>query len=51
MEPEIYEFGGVRLDLRLLKVTRDCEPVSLEPKTLDVLRYLGLNPTTCCSSS
>ncbi len=40
MAPEVLEFGDVRVDLRRLSVSRAGQPVSLEPKTFDVLRYL-----------
>ncbi|MGE0443704.1 MAG: winged helix-turn-helix domain-containing protein [Vicinamibacterales bacterium] len=40
MEPEGFEFGDIRVDLRLQTVTRAGEPVALEPKTFDVLRHL-----------
>jgi DNA-binding winged helix-turn-helix (wHTH) protein/Tol biopolymer transport system component len=35
-----YEFDDIRVDLRLLAVTRAGAPVDLEPKTFEVLRYL-----------
>lgn len=37
---EIYEFGDVSVDLRRMAVVRKGEPISLEPKTFDVLRFL-----------
>ncbi len=40
MAPEVFEFGDVRVDLRRHSVSRAGQPVSLEPKTFDVLRYL-----------
>lgn len=40
MSPEVYEFYGVRVDLRRIEVSRDGETISLEPKTFDVLRFL-----------
>lgn len=43
MEPEGFEFGDIRVDLRLQTVTRAGGPVALEPKTFDVLRYLLVN--------
>ena len=36
----MYRFGDVCVDLRRLAVTRAGEPVELEPKAFDVLRYL-----------
>jgi Tol biopolymer transport system component/DNA-binding winged helix-turn-helix (wHTH) protein len=39
-EPGRYEFGEVRVDLRRMVVTVRGEPVALEPKSFDVLRYL-----------
>ena len=39
-EPGRYEFGDVRVDLRRMIVTVRGEPVALEPKSFDVLRYL-----------
>jgi DNA-binding winged helix-turn-helix (wHTH) protein/dipeptidyl aminopeptidase/acylaminoacyl peptidase len=38
--PSGYAFAGFRLDLRRLGVSRGDEPVALEPKAFDVLRYL-----------
>src|SRR5205809_133103 len=39
--PEIYEFGGFRLETsRRLLTTRDGMPVALTPKALDTLVYL-----------
>ena len=38
--PEVFEFGDLRLDLRTLTLSRAGNPVPLEPKTFDVLRYL-----------
>ena len=35
-----YEFGDIRVDLRLLAVTKGGGPVDLEPKTFEVLKYL-----------
>jgi Tol biopolymer transport system component/DNA-binding winged helix-turn-helix (wHTH) protein len=40
MSPEVLEFGDVTVDLRRMSVMRAGRPVSLEPKTFDVLRYL-----------
>ena len=40
MPPEVFQFGDVTVDLRRMLVLRGNEPVSLEPKTFDVLRYL-----------
>ena len=40
MAPEVFQFGDVTVDLRRMLVLRGNEPVSLEPKTFDVLRYL-----------
>src|ERR1051325_7120826 len=37
---EVFEFEGLRLDLRRMGVWRGGERVSLEPKALDVLRHL-----------
>jgi Tol biopolymer transport system component/DNA-binding winged helix-turn-helix (wHTH) protein len=39
-EPGRYDFGEVRVDLRRMQVTLRGEPVALEPKSFDVLRYL-----------
>ena len=39
-EPGRYDFGDVRVDLRRMQVTVRGEPVALEPKSFDVLRYL-----------
>jgi Tol biopolymer transport system component/DNA-binding winged helix-turn-helix (wHTH) protein len=39
-EPGRYEFGDVRVDLRRMIVSVRGEPVALEPKSFDVLRYL-----------
>lgn len=39
-EPGRYEFGDVRVDLRRMVVSVRGEPVALEPKSFDVLRYL-----------
>lgn len=39
-ELESLEFGDIRVDFRLQTVTRGGQPVALEPKTFDVLRYL-----------
>ena len=39
-EPGRYEFGDVRVDLRRMAVSVRGEPVALEPKSFDVLRYL-----------
>jgi len=36
----IYEFGEFDLDLRQFQLRRGSEPVSVEPKVFDVLRYL-----------
>jgi len=35
-----YEFDDIRVDLRLLGVTKAGMPVDLEPKTFEVLKYL-----------
>ncbi|HET9467927.1 MAG TPA: winged helix-turn-helix domain-containing protein [Vicinamibacterales bacterium] len=40
MPPEVFQFGDVTVDLRRMFVLRGNDPVSLEPKTFDVLRYL-----------
>lgn len=40
---DILEFNGFRLDLRRMGVWKNGEPVSLEPKALDVLTHLVLN--------
>src|ERR687895_2132200 len=40
MSPEVLQFGDVTVDLRRMSVTRADQPVSLEPKMFDVLRYL-----------
>lgn len=40
MASEVFEFGDVTVDLRRVSVSRGGQPVSLEPKTFDVLRYL-----------
>lgn len=40
MLPEVFECGDVTVDLRRMLVMRGGQPVSLEPKTFDVLRYL-----------
>jgi Tol biopolymer transport system component/DNA-binding winged helix-turn-helix (wHTH) protein len=40
MPPEVVQFGDVTVDLRRMSVARAGRPVSLEPKTFDVLRYL-----------
>src|SRR5688500_1260609 len=40
MSPEVLQFGDVTVDLRRMSVMRGDQPVSLEPKTFDVLRYL-----------
>jgi Tol biopolymer transport system component/DNA-binding winged helix-turn-helix (wHTH) protein len=40
MAPEILHFGDVTVDLRRVSVVRAGQPVPLEPKTFDVLRYL-----------
>ena len=39
-EPGRYEFGDVQVDLRRMIVSVRGEPVALEPKSFDVLRYL-----------
>jgi Tol biopolymer transport system component/DNA-binding winged helix-turn-helix (wHTH) protein len=38
--PEVVRFGDVAVDLRRMSVSRAGQPVSLEPKAFDVLRYL-----------
>ena len=38
--PEVVRFGDVTVDLARMSVSRAGQPVSLEPKTFDVLRYL-----------
>ena len=45
MSAELYEFGDVIVDLRRVEVRRGGQTVSLEPKALDVLRYLIANPS------
>lgn len=40
MPPEVIQFWDVTVDLRRMSVSRAGQPVSLEPKTFDVLRYL-----------
>src|SRR5688572_26289651 len=40
MAPEAYEFGEFRVDLRTVELTRNGQPVPLEPKAFDVLRCL-----------
>ena len=40
MPPEVFQFEDVTVDLRRMSVWRAGQPVSLEPKTFDVLRYL-----------
>ena len=40
MPPEVVRFWDVTVDLRRMSVSRAGQPVSLEPKTFDVLRYL-----------
>jgi Tol biopolymer transport system component/DNA-binding winged helix-turn-helix (wHTH) protein len=40
MAPEVFEFGDITVDLRKVSVSRGGQPVALEPKTFDVLRYL-----------
>jgi Tol biopolymer transport system component/DNA-binding winged helix-turn-helix (wHTH) protein len=40
MSPEAYQFEDVTVDLRRMVVLRQGQPVPLEPKTFDVLRYL-----------
>ena len=40
MAPEVIVFGDVTVDLRRVSVSRAGQPVSIEPKTFDVLRYL-----------
>lgn len=37
---EVFEFNGFRLDLRRMAVWQGAERILLEPKALDVLRYL-----------
>jgi Tol biopolymer transport system component/DNA-binding winged helix-turn-helix (wHTH) protein len=39
-EPEVIRFGDVTVDLARMSVSRAGQPVSLEPKTFDVLRHL-----------
>jgi DNA-binding winged helix-turn-helix (wHTH) protein len=36
----IYEFGDVRVDVGRMVVLKDGQPVAVEPKTFDVLRFL-----------
>ena len=43
MPPEVIVFGDVTVDLRRVSVSRAGRPVSIEPKTFDVLRYLIAN--------
>ena len=40
MATEVFQFGDVTVDLRRMSVLRAGQPVSLEPKTFDVLHYL-----------
>ena len=40
MPPEVVQFGDVTVDFRRMSITRGSHPVSIEPKTFDVLRYL-----------
>jgi Tol biopolymer transport system component/DNA-binding winged helix-turn-helix (wHTH) protein len=40
MAPEVFEFADVTVDLRRVLVLRSGQPVSLEPKSFEVLRYL-----------
>ena len=40
MAPEVFDFEGITVDLRRMSVTRAGQPIPLEPKTFDVLRYL-----------
>ena len=40
MAAEAYEFGDVTVDVSRMLVLRNGEPVSVEPKTFDVLRFL-----------
>jgi Tol biopolymer transport system component/DNA-binding winged helix-turn-helix (wHTH) protein len=40
MATQVFQFGDVTVDLRRMSVLRAGQPVSLEPKTFDVLRYL-----------
>ena len=40
MPPEVFRFEDITVDLRRMSVSRAGQPVSLEPKTFDVLRYL-----------
>ena len=40
MSPEVFRFEDITVDLRRMSVTRGGQPISIEPKTFDVLRYL-----------
>ena len=40
MPQEVFQFEDVTVDLRRVSVWRAGQPVALEPKTFDVLRYL-----------
>jgi Tol biopolymer transport system component/DNA-binding winged helix-turn-helix (wHTH) protein len=40
MPPEVFRFEDITVDLRRMSVSRAGQPISLEPKTFDVLRYL-----------
>ncbi len=37
---DVYQFGGIRLDLRRTEVTRNGKPVTLSAKEFQLLRYL-----------
>jgi Tol biopolymer transport system component/DNA-binding winged helix-turn-helix (wHTH) protein len=40
MSPEVFQFEDITVDVGRVSVTRAGRPVSIEPKTFDVLRYL-----------